>query len=93
MTITLPEPLATWVKDRAARLGYPMPDDLVADLLRREIQEVAEPFEVPEEERAELDRLLIEGIESGPAVRGDDAYWAERERVLAERTGRVEKPS
>lgn len=88
MTITLPERLAAWVAERAARLGYASADELVAELVERESRGDIDdgPAHLSPANQEELNRLLEEGIESGPPILGDDAFWAERHRLLAERT-------
>ena len=92
MTITLPDALARWVAERAARLGYESADAYVADLVEAEMNSdiPAGPAHLTPSSQEELDRMLLEGLEGEPIV-ADEAFWDERRRVLAERTDELHK--
>jgi hypothetical protein len=88
MTITLPEPLAAWVAERAARLGYESADAYVADLVQREadsdLDDDPGPAHLTPRSREELDRMLEEGLQGEPIV-ADEAFWENQRAKLAER--------
>jgi antitoxin ParD1/3/4 len=73
LTITLNEPLKTFVLEQAAAAGYPQPADYVSALIDAERRRKAQ---------SELESLLVEGIESGPSVEADKDYWTESRRKL-----------
>ena len=57
LTITLPESLWSWVQSQATAGHYESPSDYMGDLILRDQQSAAE--------RANLQKLITEGIESG----------------------------
>lgn len=73
LTISLNDPLKTFVLEQAAVGGYPQPADYVSALIDAERRRKAE---------SELKALLIEGVNSGPAIEADDTYWAQTRRKL-----------
>lgn len=75
LTISLPQPLKDFIDARVAEGAYETPSDYVRKL-------VQEAHERAAEER--LERLLLEGIKSGPATPMTKADWDEiRARGLA----------
>jgi antitoxin ParD1/3/4 len=73
LTISLNEPLKTFVLQEAAAGDYPQPGDYVSALIDAARRRKAE---------GHLEDLLVEGLESGPSVEADDAYWEESRRKL-----------
>ena len=73
LNISLNEPLKTFVIEQAAAAGFPQPGDYVSALIDAERRRKAE---------AELEALLVEGLDSGPSVEADDVYWAQNRRKL-----------
>lgn len=73
LTISLNEPLKTFVLEQAAA-GCLTPGDYVSALIDVERRRKAQ---------SELDVLLAKGINSGPSIEADDDYWAETRRKLA----------
>ena len=73
LNITLDEPLKTFVLEQAAAAGYPQPGDYVSALIDAERRRKA---------ASELENLLLEGLQSGPAIEADDAYWEQSRRTL-----------
>jgi antitoxin ParD1/3/4 len=66
LTVTLPEPLGDYVRERAAQAAHGDPGDYVRAL-------IAEDMRQREEER--IDALLMEGINSGPAEPMTQEDW------------------
>jgi antitoxin ParD1/3/4 len=80
-TIQLPlsETLSTFVDEQAARQGYNGAADYIAALLEAEQKKKAQE---------QLDALLLEGLNSGPAKPLTDANWEQlRQRVKARASG------
>ncbi|MFN0106707.1 MAG: hypothetical protein ACKV2U_32010 [Bryobacteraceae bacterium] len=73
MTITIDPKLEERLRARAEAAG------LTVD---RYVENIILDEESPEEE---LERLLLEGLNSGESVVADAAFWAERRAVLARR--------
>ena len=73
LTISLNDPLKAFVLEQAAVEGYRQPDDYVSALIDAERRRKAE---------RELEALLVEGLNSGPSIEADDAYWQENRRKL-----------
>lgn len=73
LTISLNEPLKTFVLEQAAAAGYIKPGDYVSALIDVERRRKAQ---------SELEVLLAQGINSGPSIDADDDYWAETRRKL-----------
>ena len=69
MNINLPESLEPIVRRRVEERGYESVGDYVRDLI------LADDAEVDR-----IDRLLVDAINSGPAVAADDAYWEAKKR-------------
>lgn len=78
MNVSLPDPMKEWV-DAQTRTGrYSNASDYVRDLIRRD-QERADKL-------AELQRLVMEGLESGVSPRSkEDILTAAREKLAARR--------
>ncbi len=82
MTITLPDDMRAALERKAAAAGFASVDEFVVDSLTDDYE--AGSTRPPHfRTREELHKLLDEGMASGPPVPGDDAFWAERRRVLA----------
>lgn len=73
LTISLDEPLKTFVLKQAAAGGYRQPCDYISALIEAERRRTA---------GSELESLLIEGMQSGPSLQADDEYWQESRRKL-----------
>jgi antitoxin ParD1/3/4 len=71
MNIALPESLEPLVRRRVEEGGYASAEEYVRDLILAD-QEPAEA--------EELERLLLDGVRSGPSIEVDDAFWEERRR-------------
>jgi len=94
MTITLPDEWRKRLETGAKRAGY----DTVEDFLLRLVEDAeAEdeylaglpgPPEITPRNREELERMLEDGMNSGPPIRVTPAFWEERRQVLEERMAR-----
>jgi antitoxin ParD1/3/4 len=82
LTLTLPEPLGDYVRERAAQAAHGDPGDYVRAL-------IAEDMRQREEER--IDALLMEGINSGPAEPMTQEDW-DYIRAEAQRRARPNPP-
>ena len=82
MTITLPDAMRAALERKAAAAGFASVDEFVVDALTDDYE--AGSTRPPHfRTREELHKLLDEGMASGVAGEMDDAFWAERRRVLA----------
>jgi len=102
MNILLPDVLHSIAEQRAAQAGFKTADEYVAELIRRDYElhqtpdsYLGHPGSVPEEalarRKGEVEALLIQGLQSGPATPMTADDWvALRERVeekLGQRNG------
>lgn len=83
LNVSLPGSLKKYVQERVSTGGYGNTSEYVRDLIRGEQKQRA---------KAELEALLLEGINSGPASEVNDEFWKGlRERVS--RRSKVRKKS
>ena len=75
MNISLPDSLKDYVKQRVAQRHYSNPSDYIRALIREDKIHAAEE---------DLERLLLEGLESGEPVPLDDAFWNKKRARLIE---------
>lgn len=78
LTISLSDPLKTFVLEQAAAKGFPEPVDYVSALIDAERRRKVV---------SELETLLVEGLDSGPSIEANDAYWRETRRELGLQAG------
>jgi len=78
LTVSIPGSLRRFVEEQAARAGFDTPDAYVASLLDDQRKRAA---------KARLEELLMEGLNSGPPIEVDDAFWEEKLRRYDERFG------
>lgn len=81
MTITLPDEMRATLEAKATAAGFASVDEYVADVLT-EGPEVVETGPPHFRTRAEFEKLVEEGLASGPSVPGDAAFWARMEHVV-----------
>ena len=84
MNISLPEALREYVDERVAEGTFANASDYVRALIREDRLKRAQAI---------LEAKLLEGLESGPAVVADDAYWEDlkaraRARAAKSKRGR-----
>ncbi len=75
MNISLPESLKDYVKQRVVQRHYSNPSDYIRALIREDKIHAAEE---------ELERLLLQGLESGEPVQLDDKFWKKKRARLIE---------
>jgi predicted kinase len=95
MAITLPDAVRAEAEAKAKAAGYQSVEEYIADLIAEDVPEddmlptdYTPPPELTPRNREELERMIEEGMNSGPGVIADEAFWAERRRVLRERLAR-----
>ena len=76
MNISLPDSMKAFVDVQIQERGYGSSSEYVRDLIRNDQIRQAEQ---------RLSALLQEGLESGPAIPADDAYWANKREALRRR--------
>jgi antitoxin ParD1/3/4 len=71
MNISLPEGLKAFVEERVATGGYGASSEYIRELIRKD------------QDRERLRGLLLDGVNSGPAILADQAYFdGLRARIL-----------
>jgi hypothetical protein len=94
MTITLPDELKVRLESLAKLRGFATVNEYLLDLVLQELttdlEDDYEPSDIivsqlTPRNRAELEAMLEEGMRNGDPIRVDEAFWAERRRVLQER--------
>ncbi|WP_445370084.1 type II toxin-antitoxin system ParD family antitoxin (plasmid) [Methylomonas sp. HW2-6] len=76
MNISLPEPLKEFVDEQVQEHGYSTSSEYVRTLIRKDQVQQAE---------LRIVALMAEGLESGPAVAIDDAYWKAKREALQQK--------
>lgn len=77
LNISLPATMKAWVERQVADGGYATPSEYIRELLREEQKRKL---------RDEIDRKLLEALESGPARDLTEADWGRiRRRVLTKK--------
>lgn len=75
LTVSLPKAMKEYVQERVKTGGYGNTSEYVRDLIRAEQKRRA---------KEELEALILEGINSGPASEVNDKFWdGLKERVLS----------
>ena len=73
MTISLPEELKSFIEERAKSGNFASASEFIRHLVRDEQKRM-------EQER--LEKMLLEGLDSGDSIRVSDSYWdGLRERI------------
>jgi len=75
MNIALPESLEPLVRRRVEEGGYASAEEYVRDLILADQE--------PKDDE-QLERLLLDGVRSGPSVEADEAFWEARRRRRAD---------
>jgi antitoxin ParD1/3/4 len=84
--VHLPEGLRAFVESRAAEEGFASAAEYIAELVRREELRVGHDLDDPEV----LERLIVEGLESGPPIEMTPERWQKmREELNEEFRGRA----
>lgn len=79
MNISLPEEMKSFVETQVQQGGYSTVSEYLRELIRD-----AQKKRIAEER---LERLLLEGINSGPGIEVTPEYWEARRRELERRLG------
>ena len=66
MTISLPDELKAFVEERARAGSFASSSEFIRQLVREDQKRA---------EREKLERMLLEGVESGEPIRVTDEYW------------------
>jgi len=77
MNVSLPASLRAFAEERASQ-GFSSASEYVRELIRRDQRDAA---------REKLERLLVEGLESGEPIVVTEEYWERKRRELAARQG------
>ena len=80
MNIAIPAPMKLFVQERVSEGGYSSVSEYVRELIRADQKRRVD-------ER--IDRLLLEGINSGEPITLTPEYWEEKKRKLTERHGKT----
>ena len=83
LNISLPRPLKSFVEEQVTAGGYTSASEYIREMIRaaRRRQSMGHQLEV----------MLLEGLDSGPSIEADDAYWAAKEKGLLERWGKLDE--
>ena len=73
LNISLPDSMRTFIEQKIAQGGYSTVSEYIRQLVRDDQKRAA---------KERLEALLMEGINSGPAVEITDEYWAEKKAKL-----------
>ena len=95
-TISLPEPLHDAAEELASRIGFPSAAEYIADLVRRGIEQdqkdpelylrhFGERTDSPPRTKQDIERLLLEGLNSGPATVMTPEDWEGIRQEVRER--------
>ena len=76
MNISLPETLKDFVDHQVQERGYSTSSEYVRDLIRNDQVRQAEQ---------RLAALILEGLESGPAIPVNEAYWNSKRDAIKQR--------
>ena len=78
ITLSLPEPLRSWVEEQTAARGLGTPAAFVEDVLRRERE--------MQDRRVGIERQLLDALESGDPVEVTPEFWEARRNELERRS-------
>ena len=76
MNISLSETMKDFVDNQVQDGGYSTSSEYVRDLIRKDQVRRAEQH---------LAALIMEGLESGPAILADEVYWKNKRAALTQR--------
>ena len=95
-TISLPEPLHAAAEELASRTGFVSVAEYIEDLVRRGIEQDRQDAELDEKRLGEesesrprtkqdIERLMLEGLNSGPAIEMTAEDWESIRQEVRER--------
>jgi len=76
LNISLPEAMRVFIDEELARGEYSTASEYIRQLIREDQKRVAQDS---------LERLLLEGLESGEPVEISDEWWQRKKAVLSRR--------
>ena len=76
LNISLPDTMKAYIDSQVINRGYSTSEEYLRDLVRKDQLHQAEQH---------LARLILDGLESGPAQLIDDNYWQQKRNALRER--------
>jgi antitoxin ParD1/3/4 len=76
LNISLPEAMRVFIDEEIARGEFSTASEYIRHLIREDQKRVAQ---------ARLERLLLEGLESGEPVEISDEWWQRKKAVLSKR--------
>ncbi len=79
LNVSLPKPLKDYIEDRVSAGGYSTPSEYVRALIREDRKRRSQQ---------KLESMLLEGLESGPGIEVNAAYWAKKHRQLRQKFGK-----
>jgi antitoxin ParD1/3/4 len=77
LNVSLPESMKSFVEGEVAAGGYTSASEYMRELIRRAKKE--------REEQGSLEKLILEGLDSGPAREITPQYWKQLKASLAAR--------
>lgn len=87
MTISLPTELREFVEQQVSSRGLASASDYLQELVNQE-QQAVEAHERLSKNKARLEELLLEGLDSGQPEDATMEWWEVKERMLMERLDR-----
>jgi antitoxin ParD1/3/4 len=79
MNVSLPDEMKAFVEEQVQRGGYSTASEYLRELIRDAQKQAA---------KERLEKLLLEGLDSGPGVEVTPEFWAEARRELERRIQR-----
>lgn len=83
MNIAVPESMKHFVQEQVSEGGYSSVSEYIRELIRADQKRKVEQ---------RIDRLLLEGLDSGEPMPVTPEYWEAKKRRLTERLGKASKP-
>ncbi len=77
LNISLPDQVQSFVEEQAIAAGFNSANEYVYHLILREQERIAQ--------KARIESLLVEGLESGEPVEATDDWWEQKRTQLASR--------
>ena len=77
LNVSLPATMRSFVETQVEAKGYTSSSEYMRELIRRAQRDLAED--------EHLEKLLLEGLDSGPLIKVTPAYWAKKKTELAQR--------